>query len=103
TAGGLGFITALPRARREKLREEIAGCRSLTDKPFGVNLTILPAIHPPPYAEYRQVIIDSGVKIVETAGNKPAEHVEEFKKHGIVVIHKCTSVRPRLSAHPTAL
>ncbi|RYF97597.1 MAG: nitronate monooxygenase, partial [Caulobacteraceae bacterium] len=69
-----------------------------TDKPFGVNLTILPAITPPPYAEYRQAIIDSGIKIVETAGNKPAEHVEEFKKHGVIVIHKCTSVRHGLSA-----
>jgi nitronate monooxygenase len=97
-AGGLGFITALTQPTPEKLREEIARCRTLTDKPFGVNLTILPAITPPPYAEYRQAIIDSGIKIVETAGNKPIEHVEEFKKHGIKVIHKCTSVRHGLSA-----
>ncbi|WP_374578111.1 NAD(P)H-dependent flavin oxidoreductase [Phenylobacterium sp.] len=97
-AGGLGFITALTQPTPDKLREEIERCRALTDKPFGVNLTILPAINPPPYAEYRQAIIDSGVKIVETAGNKPAEHVAEFKKHGIVVIHKCTSVRHALSA-----
>src|SRR5213079_1610170 len=73
-------------------------CRGLTDKPFGVNLTILPSIKPPPYAEYRQAIIESGIKIVETAGNKPQEHVTEFKKHGIVVVHKCTSVRHALSA-----
>ena len=97
-AGGLGYITALTQPTPDKLREEIERCRALTDKPFGVNLTILPAINPPPYAEYRQAIIDSGVKIVETAGNKPAEHVAEFKKHGIVVIHKCTSVRHALSA-----
>jgi NADH:quinone reductase (non-electrogenic) len=97
-AGGLGFITALTQPTPDALRAEIERCRSLTKKPFGVNLTILPAINPPPYAEYRQAIIDSGVKIVETAGNKPAEHVEEFKKHGIVVIHKCTSVRHALSA-----
>ena len=96
--GGLGFITALTQPTPEKLTEEIARCRSLTDKPFGVNLTILPAIKPPPYAEYRQAIIEAGVKIVETAGNKPIEHVEEFKKHGIKVIHKCTSVRHGLSA-----
>ena len=70
----------------------------MTDKPFGVNLTILPSIKPPPYAEYRQAIIESGIKIVETAGNKPQEHVDEFKKHGIKVIHKCTSVRHALSA-----
>jgi NADH:quinone reductase (non-electrogenic) len=97
-AGGLGFITALTQPTPEKLSEEIARCRSLTDKPFGVNLTILPAIKPPPYAEYRQAIIESGVKIVETAGNKPQEHVDEFKKHGIKVLHKCTSVRHGLSA-----
>src|SRR6202040_1997356 len=82
----------------EDLTKEIARCRGLTDKPFGVNLTILPSIKPPPYAEYRQAIIESGIKIVETAGNKPQEHVTEFKKHGIVVVHKCTSVRHALSA-----
>ena len=97
-AGGLGFITALTQPTPEKLTEEIARCRSLTDKPFGVNLTILPAIKPPPYAEYRQAIIEAGVKIVETAGNKPQEHVDEFKKHGVKVLHKCTSVRHALSA-----
>jgi nitronate monooxygenase len=97
-AGGLGFITALTQPTPEKLTEEIGRARSLTDKPFGVNLTILPAIKPPPYAEYRQAIIEAGIKIVETAGNKPIEHVEEFKKHGIKVIHKCTSVRHGLSA-----
>ena len=70
----------------------------MTDKPFGVNLTILPTIKPPPYAEYRQAIIEAGIKVVETAGNKPQEHVTEFKKHGIKVIHKCTSVRHALSA-----
>ena len=97
-AGGLGFITALTQPTPKDLTKEIERCRSMTDKPFGVNLTILPAINPPPYAEYRQAIIDAGVKIVETAGNKPAEHVEEFKKHGILVIHKCTAVRHALSA-----
>jgi NAD(P)H-dependent flavin oxidoreductase YrpB (nitropropane dioxygenase family) len=70
----------------------------LTDKPFGVNLTILPSIKPPPYAEYRQAIVESGIRIVETAGNKPQEHVTEFKKHGVVIVHKCTSVRHALSA-----
>ncbi len=97
-AGGLGFITALTQPTPDKLREEIARCRALTDKPFGVNLTILPSITPPPYAEYRQAIIDSGVKIVETAGNKPQEHVDAFKAHGVKVLHKCTSVRHGLSA-----
>src|SRR3569832_129989 len=96
--GVLGFITALTQPTPEDLRKEIARCRDLTDKPFGVNLTILPAIKPPPYAEYRQAIIESGIKIGETAGNKPQEHVDEFKKHGVKVVHKCTSVRHALSA-----
>ncbi|CDO60616.1 Enoyl-[acyl-carrier-protein] reductase [FMN] [Candidatus Phaeomarinobacter ectocarpi] len=97
-AGGLGFITALTQPTPDDLAKEIERCKSMTDKPFGVNLTILPAIKPPPYAEYRQAIIDSGVKIVETAGYKPQEHVDHFKEHGIKVIHKCTAVRHALSA-----
>jgi nitronate monooxygenase len=97
-AGALGFITALTQPTPDDLRREIEKARKLTDKPFGVNLTILPAINPPPYAEYRQAIIDSGIKIVETAGYKPVEHVDHFKAHGIKVIHKCTAVRHALSA-----
>ncbi|MGN6286167.1 MAG: NAD(P)H-dependent flavin oxidoreductase [Afipia sp.] len=97
-AGAVGFITALTQPTPDDLRKEIARCREMTDKPFGVNLTILPTIKPPPYAEYRQAIIESGIKIVETAGNKPQEHVTEFKKHGVIVVHKCTSVRHALSA-----
>ena len=97
-AGGLGVLTALTQPTPDDLRREIDRCRSMTDKPFGVNLTILPSVTPPPYAEYRRAIIDSGVRIVETAGYKPQEHVEEFKSHGITVIHKCTAVRHALSA-----
>jgi nitronate monooxygenase len=97
-AGALGFLTALTQPTPEALAKEIQRCRSMTDKPFGVNLTILPTINPPPYAEYRAAIIESGVKAVETAGYKPEEHVSEFKKHGIKVIHKCTAVRHALSA-----
>ncbi|MDX2238524.1 MAG: nitronate monooxygenase family protein [Hyphomonadaceae bacterium] len=97
-AGALGFLTALTQPTPEALAAEITRCRGMTDKPFGVNLTILPAINPPPYAEYRRAIIESGIKIVETAGYKPQEHVDEFKKHGVKVIHKCTAVRHALSA-----
>lgn len=97
-AGALGFITALTQPTPEDLTKEIARCRDLTDKPFGVNLTILPAIKPPPYAEYRAAIIEAGISVVETAGNKPQEHVDEFRKHGVKVVHKCTSVRHALSA-----
>ena len=97
-AGALGFLTALTQPTPEDLAREIARTREMTDKPFGVNLTILPAIKPPPYAEYRQAIIEGGIKIVETAGYKPQEHVDDFKQHGIKVIHKCTAVRHALSA-----
>ncbi|AOR79663.1 nitronate monooxygenase family protein [Novosphingobium resinovorum] len=97
-AGGLGILTALTQPTPDDLRREIDRCRALTDKPFGVNLTILPSVSPPPYAEYRKAIIDSGVTIVETAGHRPQEHVEDFKAHGITVIHKCTAVRHALSA-----
>ncbi|ALH79196.1 MULTISPECIES: NAD(P)H-dependent flavin oxidoreductase [Sphingopyxis] len=97
-AGGLGIITALTQPSPDALRAEIERCRELTDKPFGVNLTILPSINPPPYADYRKAIIDSGTRIVETAGYKPQEHVDDFKAHGIIVLHKCTAVRHALSA-----
>ena len=97
-AGGLGILTALTQPTPDDLRREIDRCRTMTDKPFGVNLTILPSVSPPPYAEYRKAIIDSGVKIVETAGYKPQEHVDEFKSHGIIVVHKCTAVRHAVSA-----
>ena len=97
-AGGLGILTALTQPAPEDLRKEIARCREMTDKPFGVNMTILPTIKPPPYAEYMQVIFDSGIRIVETAGNNPRDFVPKFKAHGITVVHKCTSVRHALSA-----
>jgi nitronate monooxygenase len=97
-AGGLGILTALTQPTPEDLRKEIERCRRMTDKPFGVNMTILPTIKPPPYAEYMQVIFDSGIRIVETAGNNPRDFVPKFKAHGITVVHKCTSVRHALSA-----
>jgi nitronate monooxygenase len=96
--GGLGIITALTQPTPADLAAEIERCKSLTDKPFGVNLTLTLSINPPPFAEYRQVIIDSGVKIVETAGSDPTKHVEHFKEHGLKVIHKCTSVWHALKA-----
>jgi len=97
-AGALGFLTALTQPTPEALRKEIARCRAMTDKPFGVNLTILPSINPPPYAEYRRAIIESGIRIVETAGYRPQEHLDDFKAQGIKVIHKCTAVRHAVSA-----
>ncbi len=97
-AGGLGIITALTQPTPADLVREIERARTLTDKPLGVNLTILPSISPPPYDEYRRAIIDAGITIVETAGANPEPHMEMFKEHGIRVIHKCTSVRHALKA-----
>lgn len=97
-AGGLGMITALTLGTPEKLAQEIARCREMTDRPFGVNLTFLPALVTPPYAEYIDAIIQGRVGIVETAGRNPEAHMPVLKGAGIKVIHKCTSVRHALKA-----
>ena len=91
-AGGLGIVTALISPTPEEALKEINRTKDLTDKPFGVNLTILPTLKPVPYVEYAEAIAESGVKIVETAGKNPKEVIPVFKKAGIKVIHKCTSV-----------
>ncbi|RYI98959.1 MAG: nitronate monooxygenase [Actinomycetales bacterium] len=97
-AGALGFLTALTQPTPEALSAEIARTRELTDKPFGVNLTILPTINPVPYDEYRRVIVEAGITVVETAGSSPKPHLPDFKAAGVKVIHKATSVRHALSA-----
>jgi len=97
-AGALGILTALTQPTPDALRAEIARCRTMTDQPFGVNLTMLPSTSPPPYAEYVHAIIDSGVKIVETAGNNPKEFIAAFKNAAVKIVHKCTAVRHALSA-----
>jgi nitronate monooxygenase len=97
-AGGLGIITGLTQKTPERLREEIARCRTMTDKPFGVNLTFLPAVTPPDYPGFVRAIIEEGVKIVETAGNNPQQWLPPLKEAGVKVIHKCTSVRHSLKA-----
>jgi nitronate monooxygenase len=97
-AGGLGMVTALTQPTPQALAQEIVRTRALTERPFGVNLTILPSIKPPPYAEYLQAIIESGVKVVETAGNSPRDFIARMKASGITLIHKCTTVRHALSA-----
>ncbi|MFC9840164.1 NAD(P)H-dependent flavin oxidoreductase [Rhodococcus sp. NPDC127530] len=97
-AGALGFLTALTQPTPEALSKEIARTREMTDKPFGVNLTILPTINPVPYDEYREAIIEGGVKIVETAGSNPAPHLPSFKAAGVKVIHKAVAVRHAIKA-----
>jgi nitronate monooxygenase len=97
-AGGLGIITGLTQKTPELLAKEIARCRDMTDKPFGVNLTFLPAFTAPPYPEYIAAIVEGGVKAVETAGRSPEAYMPALKAAGINVIHKCTSVRHSLKA-----
>jgi NAD(P)H-dependent flavin oxidoreductase YrpB (nitropropane dioxygenase family) len=97
-AGALGFLTALTPGSPELLVKEIQKTKDLTDKPFGINLTILPTINPVPYDEYRQVICESGCKVVETAGNNPQPHLPAFKAAGVKVIHKCVTARHAVKA-----
>ena len=97
-AGGLGIITGLTQGTPDGLAAEIERCRTMTAKPFGVNLTFLPSVKPPDYPGFVRTIIDSGVKIIETAGNNPAQYLPVLKEAGIKVIHKCTSVRHALKA-----
>jgi len=97
-AGGLGIITGLTQRSPELLAKEIARCREMTDKPFGVNLTFLPSVTPPDYPGYVKAIIDGGVKVVETAGNNPQKWLPALKEAGVKVIHKCTAVRHALKA-----
>ncbi len=97
-AGGLGTLGALTQPTPEDLRLEIDRCRAMTDKPFGVNVTMLPTVSPPPYERIFDVIVERGIRIVETAGNVPAEVFDRLRKAGIVIVHKCTSVRHALAA-----
>lgn len=97
-AGGLGIITALIFPTPAALRDEIRRCRTLTSKPFGVNITLLPSMVPPNYGAYAQAIIDEGVNIVETAGNSPGPVISQLKKAGVTVLHKCTTIRHAQSA-----
>ncbi|MFL6579655.1 MAG: NAD(P)H-dependent flavin oxidoreductase [Burkholderiales bacterium] len=97
-AGGFGIITGLTQKTPQALANEIARCKDMTDKRFGVNLTFLPGFENPPYPEYIDAIIQGGVKVVETAGRSPEQYMPALKAGGIKVIHKCTSVRHALKA-----
>lgn len=97
-AGGLGTLSALTQPTVDDLSREIERCRALTDSPFGVNVTMLRTVNPPPFDRIFRAIIDGGVKIVETAGNVPEEIFAELKRNGVTILHKCTSVRHALAA-----
>ncbi|KAH8825270.1 hypothetical protein DL96DRAFT_173733 [Flagelloscypha sp. PMI_526] len=97
-AGGLGILTALTQPTPDALREAIRETRRMTSKPFGVNLTLLPTINPPPYDKYAQAAVEEGIRIFETAGNNPGPLIKYFKSKGCIVVHKCTTVRHAKSA-----
>jgi len=99
-AGGLGILTALTQPTPEDLRKEIRRCRQMTKNPFGVNLTLLPALQPPDYPAYARVILEEGIRIVETAGNSPGPVIKQLKEASppCVILHKCTTIRHALSA-----
>jgi NADH:quinone reductase (non-electrogenic) len=97
-AGGLGILTALTQPTPEDLRKEIRKTKTMTKYPFGVNITLLPTMNAPPYGEYAQVVIDEGIKIVETAGNSPGPVIKMLKAAGCIILHKCTTIRHAQSA-----
>jgi NAD(P)H-dependent flavin oxidoreductase YrpB (nitropropane dioxygenase family) len=97
-AGGLGILTALTQPTPEDLRKEIRKTKTLTKYPFGVNITLLPAMVPPDYGAYAQVVIDEGIRIVETAGNSPGPVIKQLKAVGTIILHKCTTIRHAQSA-----
>jgi NAD(P)H-dependent flavin oxidoreductase YrpB (nitropropane dioxygenase family) len=97
-AGGLGILTALTQPTPEDLRKEIRKTKTMTNKPFGVNITLLPAMVPPDYAAYAQVVIDEGIRIVETAGNSPGPIIKKLKAVNTIILHKCTTIRHAQSA-----
>ena len=98
-AGGLGILTALTQPTPEALAAEIARCRTMTAKPFGVNITVFPTINAPDYKAYAQAALDGGIRIFETAGTPAVREIwEMIKPHGVTILHKCTAVRHALSA-----
>merc|ERR1711939_794449 len=97
-AGGLGILTALTQPTPEDLRKEIRKCKTMTNKPFGVNITLLPSMNTPDYGAYAQVAIDEGIKVVETAGNSPGPVIKQLKAVGTIILHKCTTIRHAQSA-----
>ena len=97
-AGGLGMITSLNYATAEGLREEIKETRRLTDKPFAVNVTLLPTMRPVNYEEYIAAALDEGVRIFETSGRSPEPYMKMVKDAGAIIMHKVGGARHARSA-----
>ena len=92
-AGGLGILSALTFRSPEELAVEIRKTKDITEKPFGVNLTLAPTLRPISYEAYIDVMVEEGVKIVETAARSPEPYMAQFKSAGMKVIHKCVAIR----------
>ena len=97
-AGGMGFMTALSFPTPELLRKGIAQCRDMTDKPFGINITLLLTSNPPDYPGYLQVCAEEGIEFLETAGRSPEPFMQVVNEAGMKVTHKCTSIRHAIKA-----
>ena len=92
-AGGLGIIAALTFPTAQELREEIKKTKSLTNKPFAVNITLLPTLQPRSLEEYIDAAIEEGISIIETAGRNPRQYMKQFRDGGVKVMHKVASVK----------
>ena len=92
-AGGLCCLPAAMYPTSEDLLDEIKKTRDMTDKPFGVNVSLFPALMPRPPEEMIQTVIDAGIKILETAGRSPEPYREMIKDAGLIHIHKCARTR----------
>eukprot|EP00546_Thalassionema_frauenfeldii_P011886 CAMPEP_0178909974 /NCGR_PEP_ID=MMETSP0786-20121207/8837_1 /TAXON_ID=186022 /ORGANISM="Thalassionema frauenfeldii, Strain CCMP 1798" /LENGTH=326 /DNA_ID=CAMNT_0020582169 /DNA_START=26 /DNA_END=1006 /DNA_ORIENTATION=+ len=103
-AGGLGILTALTQATPEDLRKEIRRCRTMTNMPFGVNLTILPSLIPADYDGYAKVIAEEKVALCEIAGGSPAKYVPIMHANGVTkVLHKSATLRHALKAEKSGV
>jgi len=92
-AGGLGILASTTFEKKEELREEIRKTKSLTNKPFGVNLNLFPMMRPRSVEEDIDLFIDEGVEIVESSGASPEPYVPRLKEAGVKIMHKVPAVR----------
>ena len=92
-AGGLACLPAATFPSKEELLDEIKKTRDMTDQPFGVNVSLFPALLPKPPEEMIETVIESGVKILETAGRSPEPYRKMISDAGLTHLHKCARVR----------
>jgi len=92
-AGGLGTLTALNYLTGKELKEDIKKIKSMTDKPFAVNVTLLPTIRPVNYEDYFTSAIEAGVNIMETSGRSPEPYMKLLKSARVKTLHRATRIR----------